>query len=105
MTTSTNAANTNGSESSKTPEPVKITSAKTFDIRNVIGALLGFYGLVLIICSFTLDPGMNVDANTAKESSDNLWVGIALAVTAAVFFLWARFNPIEFDPDSLEAAE
>ena len=48
---------------------------------------------------------MNVDANTAKESSDNLWVGIALAVTAAVFFLWARFNPIEFDPDSLEAAE
>ena len=32
-------------------------STATFDIRNVIGALLGFYGIVLIICSFVLDPG------------------------------------------------
>lgn len=81
------------------------TSASTFDIRNVIGALLGFYGIVLIICSFVLDPGMNVDENIPKDASDNLWVGIALAVAAAVFFIWARLNPIEFDPDTLEAAD
>lgn len=77
----------------------------TFDIRNVIGALLGFYGTVLIICSFVLDPGFNVDEKIPKESSDNLWVGIALAVTALVFFLWARLRPIAFNPDTLEAAE
>lgn len=91
---------------STTPDtaPTK-TSATTFDIRNVIGALLGFYGIVLVICSFALDPGMNVDSGMPKESSDNLWVGIAMAVTAAVFFIWARLNPIEFDPDTLEAAD
>ncbi|MDK8798063.1 hypothetical protein QP994_09255 [Corynebacterium sp. MSK044] len=77
----------------------------TFDIRNVIGALLGFYGIVLIICSFVLDPGFNVDEKIPKESSDNLRVGIALAVTALVFFLWARLRPIAFNPDTLEAAE
>ena len=83
----------------------KKTSATTFDIRNVVGALLGFYGIVLVICSFALDPGMNVDTGLPKESSDNLWVGIALTVAAAVFFIWARLNPIEFDPDTLEAAD
>ncbi len=80
-------------------------STATFDIRNVIGALLGFYGIVLIICSFVLDPGFNVDENIPKESGDNLWVGIVLAVAALVFFLWARFRPIAFDPETLEAAE
>ena len=77
----------------------------TFDIRNVIGALLGFYGLVLIICSFVLDPGFNTDEQISKESSDNLWVGIALAVAALVFFLWARLRPIAFNPDTLEVAD
>ena len=37
-----------------------------FDLRNVIGALLGLYGIVLIICSFALDPGVNPETGMAK---------------------------------------
>ncbi|GAB3073768.1 hypothetical protein [Corynebacterium aquatimens] len=78
-------------------------TASTFDIRNVIGYLLGFYGAVLIICGFILDPGVNPDTGVAKSSQDNLWVGIALAVAALFFIVWAKLNPITFDADTLEA--
>lgn len=47
--------------------------AGAFDLRNVIGALLGIYGIVLVVCSFALDPGVNPDTGLPKESSDNLW--------------------------------
>jgi hypothetical protein len=32
-------------------------SAGAFDIRNVIAALLGIYGIVLLLCAAFLDPG------------------------------------------------
>lgn len=92
-----------GRDSASTPQPKAATAA--FDIRTVIAALLGIYGLVLIICSFALDPGINVDTGAPKNAADNLWVGIALAVSAVFFFTWARLRPIEFDPETLEAAE
>lgn len=81
----------------------KKETASTFDIRNIIGYLLGFYGIVLVLCSFLLDPGVNPDTGAAKNSTDNLWVGIALVVAAAIFITWARLNPITFDADTLEA--
>lgn len=93
----------NGRDSAKAPKPK--AAAGAFDIRNVIAALLGFYGLVLIICSFVLDPGVNVDTGAPKNAADNLWVGIALAVSALLFFAWARLRPIAFNPETLEAAE
>ncbi|WP_246874907.1 hypothetical protein [Corynebacterium sp. Marseille-P3884] len=97
-----------GHDSANTPQPDQPeanSATDAFDIRNVIGALLGFYGIVLIICSFFLDPGVNADTGAAKNASDNLWVGIALAVSAAIFFVWARLRPISFDPETLEATD
>lgn len=96
-------AHSQGQESVPKPNPKASTAA--FDIRNVIAALLGFYGLVLIICSFALDPGVNADTGAPKDSADNLWVGIALVVSAAIFFVWARLRPISFDPETLEATD
>ena len=55
--------------------------------------------------AFALDPGVNLDTGAPKDSADNLWVGIALAVSAAIFFVWARFRPISFDPETLEATD
>lgn len=75
----------------------KATTAGAFDIRNVIGLLLGIYGLVLVICSFFLDPGFSPDLEVQKQSSDNLWVGIALLLSAVVFFIWTKLNPIIVD--------
>ncbi|MEJ4113549.1 hypothetical protein ACGE24_05570 [Corynebacterium kroppenstedtii] len=79
--------------------------AGAFDIRSVIAILLGIYGLVLIICSFALDPGTNPDTGESKSAADNLWVGIGLVVVAGLFVAWARIKPIIVDeaqttPDS-----
>ena len=68
--------------------------AGAFDIRNVIGALIGIYGIVLMICSFVLDPGVNPDTGIAKESADNLWAGIAMLVVGVAFAAWAKIRPI-----------
>jgi len=68
--------------------------AGAFDLRNVIAALLGLYGLILLGCYFFLDPGINPDTGQAKNATDNLWASLALLAVAAAFVLWARLKPI-----------
>ncbi|MDK4275063.1 cell wall anchor protein [Corynebacterium accolens] len=68
--------------------------AGAFDLRNVIGALLGLYGIILIACYFFLDPGVNPDTAMPKEAANNLWAGLAMLAVAALFVLWARLKPI-----------
>lgn len=43
--------------------------AGAFDLRNVIAALLGLYGLILLGCYFFLDPGINPDTGQAKNAA------------------------------------
>ena len=64
--------------------------AGVFDIRNIIGALLGIYGVILLLA------GLFGDTASAKTGgiNANLWTGLALAVAAAVFLVWARLKPI-----------
>ena len=54
----------------------------------------GIYGIVLVLCSFFLDPGVDPDTGGLKDSADNLWTGIGLVAVAAFFFIWAWLNPI-----------
>lgn len=68
--------------------------AGAFDLRNVIGALLGLYGIILIACYFFLDPGVNPDTAMPKGAANNLWAGLAMLAVAALFVLWARLKPI-----------
>ena len=70
-------------------------TAGAFDIRNIIGALLGIYGVLLLIA------GIFMDAEEAKTGgvNANLWTGLALVVAGAVFLLWARLKPIIVPPD------
>lgn len=72
-------------------------TAGAFDIRNVIGALLGLYGLILLLSFFFLDPGVDAATGAAKDSSYNLWTGVAMLVAAGVFFWWTKANPIKID--------
>lgn len=65
-----------------------------FDLRNVISALLGIYGIVLIGCYFFLDPGINPDTGMVKDPIDNLWAGAAMLVVAIIFALWAKLRPV-----------
>jgi hypothetical protein len=67
-------------------------AAGAFDVRNVIAALIGFYGVVLVVL------GLVANGEDALEKTDgfnaNLWVGIAMIVFAAAFALWSRLRPI-----------
>ena len=66
--------------------------AGAFDVRNFIGALLGIYGVILVITGLI---GTS-DAEIAKSNGTNvnLWAGIGLVVVAAIFLGWARMRPV-----------
>jgi len=90
---------------------------RLFDIRNVIGALMAIYGVVLTIAGFapallrdreqgSAGPVPNpVDLEYGSEA--NWWVGLALIGVALVFFAWATLRPVAPEPqgDAAETAE
>lgn len=71
--------------------------AGAFDIRVVIAALIGVYGLVLTILGIIADPA---EVDKADGLNINLWGGIAMLVFAAVFVLWSRLRPIVVPAES-----
>jgi hypothetical protein len=67
-------------------------AAGAFDVRNVIAALIGFYGVVLVVMGL-VDNGADALKKTDGFNA-NLWVGLALLVFAVAFALWSRLRPI-----------
>jgi hypothetical protein len=78
-----------------------------FDIRNVIGALLAIYGVILTIAGFA--PGLLREREKGAGSAvanpvdlyfgteANWWVGLILIGVAAVFFAWAVLRPVRVE--------
>jgi hypothetical protein len=77
-------------------------SAGAFDVRNVIAALIGFYGVVLTV--YGLVDSDNGEARTGGVNA-NLWTGIAMLVFAGAFALWSWLRPIVVDPKALPDGE
>jgi len=75
-------------------------TAGLFDIRNVIGALLAVYGVVLVLLGIFGDtePDKTGDVNA------NLWAGIVLLVVGVVFLAWARWRPVVVDEEAVAEA-
>ena len=74
-------------------------AAGAFDVRNVIAALIGFYGVVLVLMGiFGNSPA---ERDKTGDVNANLWAGLAMLVFAAAFLLWVRLRPIvvEAPPD------
>ncbi len=78
--------------------------AGLFDIRSIIGLLLGLYGVILVLTSF-----FTSDEQLAKADGVdvNLWTGLGLLVASAVFVAWARLRPIVVpdDPEDAHASD
>jgi hypothetical protein len=67
-------------------------TAGAFDVRNVIAALVGFYGIVLIVLGLVADSAQ--DRAKTGDVNANLWAGIAMAVVAAGLAVWSRARPV-----------
>lgn len=70
------------------------TTAGAFDVRNIIGALIGAYGAILIVAAFVMDPGVNPDTGLPKNSDYNLYAGAAMLTFGVGFFVWSMLRPI-----------
>jgi hypothetical protein len=66
--------------------------AGAFDVRNVIGGLIGFYGLVLLALGLFADTA--TERAKTGDLNANLWAGLAMLATGLVFVLWARLRPV-----------
>ena len=75
-------------------------TAGAFDVRNIIGALLTIYGVILLL--------MGLFADTAPEKTGgvnaNLWAGLGLLVVGLGFMAWQRLRPLTV-PDDLDKDE
>lgn len=85
---------------SSTSDSARAHKAGAFDIRNIIGALMGVYGVILALAGLFGDP----ELEKTGDINANLWTGVGLLVVSAFFIGWARVKPIvvpeEFDrPD------
>lgn len=72
-------------------EGAKPQSAGLFDIRFIIGSLIGIYGAITLLAGlFTSDKQLA----KADGLNINVYAGIGMLVVAAGFMVWARVRPI-----------
>jgi hypothetical protein len=84
------------SDSSKGTRSRAPRKAGAFDIRVFIGALLGLYGVILVLAGlFGTSQG---DLDRAGGANVNLWTGIGLVLVSAFFITWARLRPVVVPP-------
>jgi hypothetical protein len=67
-------------------------AAGAFDVRNIIGALIGVYGLVLLVMGL-IGPSED-DLEKTGGFNANLWVGLGMLAAGIAFLLWSRLRPI-----------
>jgi uncharacterized membrane protein len=75
-------------------------TAGAFDIRTFIAALMGIYGVILVLTGIF---GADETTSGSKTAGNvNLWVGICLLIFAALMQGWALWRPTIVDVDRLE---
>ena len=91
------------SEHTSTPEASDTGThrAGLFDIRIIIGALMGIYGVILTIMGIV---GSHAAKTKAAGHNINLWAGLVMVLAAIFFIAWARLRPI-IVPDHVETED
>jgi H+/Cl- antiporter ClcA len=87
--------------------------SQLFDIRNIIGALLAIYGVVLTVAGFAPailrdhdDPAAAGNRSDLYVGTDaNWWVGLVLLAVAAGFIVWALVRPLKAEEVAADTAE
>ena len=74
-------------------------TAGAFDIRTFIAALMGLYGVILVLTGIF---GADETTDGSKTAGNvNLWVGLCLLVFAALMEGWALWRPTVIDEEQL----
>jgi len=73
--------------------------AGIFDIRFVIGGLLGAYGVILVLLG--IFNATDEELARGDGLNINLWGGLGMLVVAIAFGVWARLRPVVV-PDDVE---
>jgi glucose uptake protein GlcU len=74
-------------------EGTKVVSAGAFDVRSIIGGLLGLYGIILTIAGLWFTDAQ--EKSKVDGENLNLMVGIGLLVFAALFIGWVVLRPLK----------
>src|SRR6476620_8888969 len=69
--------------------------AGIFDIRNIIGALLGIDGLIILLVAIFGDA----EEDKTGGVNANLWAGLVLVVMSAIYLGWAWLRPVVVPED------
>ncbi|GAA2118738.1 hypothetical protein [Nocardioides bigeumensis] len=73
-------------------------TAGIYDIRNIIGGLMGVYGVVLTLMGLFGDQ----EGDKTGDVNANLWAGLALLVFGISMIAWAQIKPVVV-PEDFEA--
>lgn len=71
-------------------------TAGAFDIRVIIGGLIGVYGVILVLLG--IFDASEAELDRADGFNVNLWAGLGMVVVAAGFLAWARLRPVVVPP-------
>ncbi|MGX7824717.1 hypothetical protein ACTG9Q_06465 [Actinokineospora sp. 24-640] len=75
-----------------------------FDLRGILALLFAVYGVVLTIMGLFVTT--EEEMRKAGDINVNLWMGLAMLLTAAAFGLWQRLRPLVVpDPDADPGAD
>lgn len=75
-------------------------TAGAFDIRNIIGGLIGLYGVILTVMGIFGDQELDKTGGV----NANLWAGLVMLVIGVAFLVWARVRPVVVPPSRETAA-
>lgn len=67
-------------------------TAGAFDIRNMIGIVIGIFGVILVIVGLFFSPADELAKSGGIRA--NLIAGICMVVVALIFIAWSRLRPI-----------
>jgi len=71
-------------------------TAGAFDIRNIIGGLIGLYGVVLTVMGIFGDE----EGDKTGDVNASLWAGLVMLVIGVGFLIWARVRPVIVPPET-----
>lgn len=78
-------------------------TAGIFDIRNIIGALIGIYGVVLLVTGVVGTSSAEVDRSAGVNA--NLWAGGGMLLVGILFVVWAQLRPTVVDDVEEDSGE